>query len=75
MNVGQLLFALRDAVNYLEAKGMLKVDGTVLLNDINNDVALASVIEGSLKAHGIDTPEVVDKVIQALPLFVSIFVR
>lgn len=75
MNVGQLLFALRDAVNYLEAKSMLHVDGVVILSDVANDVGLATVIEASLGEHGIATPDVVDKIIKALPLILSLFVK
>ena len=72
MNVGQLLFALRDAVNYMESKGLLRTDGVILLNNVSADVGLVSVIETSLKEHGINIPGEVDKVLAILPLILSI---
>lgn len=75
MNVGQLLFALRDAVDYLEKQGLIREDGVILLNNVNKDIALAGVIEQSLKNHGLDVPEEVDKVINALPLIIGLFLK
>lgn len=75
MKPGVLFFVLADVKDYLVVNGMLKDDGTAIFTDLTKDVALAAVVENSLKRHGVVVQSQVDQVILALPLVISIFVH
>jgi hypothetical protein len=68
MEAGIVLFAIRDATNFLEAKGLLRVDGTFGdFANVQHDAELVGVVETSLREHGLVVPEQVDKIVNALP--------
>ena len=75
MKPGVLFFVISDIKDYLTSQNLLRNDGTVLLNDVQKDLALAGIIDQSLKAHGVDIPDQFDRVIAALPLIVGVFVH
>lgn len=68
MKVGTLFFVLRDVVNKLESMGLLTVDGDLVTPSPEQDVMIAAFVESSLKGHGVDVPERVDKIVQLLPV-------
>lgn len=72
MEAGVALFVIRDGVNYLESKGLLKVDGKFGAFTPQNDAELAAVIQTSLEAHGFDVPDKVENVIKMLPLVMAL---
>ena len=72
MNVGHLLYVLRDAVNYLDAHGQILPNGSVDFANLQNDLGFVAAVETSLKGHGITIPEQVDKIIELLPLAVQL---
>lgn len=72
MKAGVLLFVLSSAKEYMVAKGHLLTDGTIVnMDNLQDDLGLVAVIETSLKEHGVNTPDKIDKVIKALPLIFS----
>lgn len=62
MTVGQLLYVLRDAVNYLDAHGQMLQNGSVDFANLQNDLGFAAAVEESLKGHGITIPGAVDQI-------------
>lgn len=75
MNAGTLLKIFKDAISLLESKGVLMADGSfdpTKLDSLSEDLDFAAGVEAILKAHGVDVPEVVDKVMAALPLLAAI---
>lgn len=75
MKIGVLLFIISDVKDYLVAANCLDADGTIRLDDVNVDTGLASVIDNSLKRHGVDIPDQVDRIISALPFLIGIFIH
>lgn len=75
MKAGVLFFVIADVKDYLVAHGKLDNDGTVQFNDLNEDLEIARVIENSLKNHGVEIQENIDKVINALPLIVGLVIH
>lgn len=73
MKAGILFFVISDIKDYLVANNMLQNDGTCVFTDIEKDVALAAVIENSLKSHGVSVDDKVDKIIKVLPLALTVF--
>lgn len=72
MNVIQLLLVLRDAVSKLEAMGCVTPDYKLVFNHPNQWAELGVAVETSLKGHGVVVQEDVDRIIQALPLLLSL---
>lgn len=72
MELGIVLFVIKDGTIYLESKGLLRPDGSFGTFTPQNDVELAGVIETSLKNHGVNVPSQVDKAMQILPLVLSL---
>lgn len=72
MELGVILFVIRDAVNYMESKGLLKTDGKFGTFTPQLDAELAGVIENSLKSHGVVVPAQVDKVLMIFPLVLQL---
>ncbi len=73
MKAGVLLFVIGAAKDFMVAKGHLLTDGTIVnMDNLQDDLGLIAVIETSLKEHGVNTPDQVDKVIKALPLVFSL---
>lgn len=62
MTVGQLLYVLRDAINYLDAHGQILANGSVDFANVQNDLGFAAAIEESLKNHGVTVPGAVDQI-------------
>jgi hypothetical protein len=71
MELGILLFVIRDATNYMESKGMLKSNGRFGTFTPQADAELASIIETSLKLHGVTIQKQVDAAIKMLPLIMA----
>lgn len=71
MKAGVLFFIIANIKDYLVMNQMLQNDGTLILTDISKDIEIAAIVEQTLKQHGVDTPDQLDKVMNALPLLVS----
>jgi DNA-binding FadR family transcriptional regulator len=72
VELGVVLFVVRDAVNHMESKGLLKTDGKFGTFTPQLDAELVSIIENSLKSHGVVVPAQVDKVLMILPLVLQL---
>lgn len=72
MTVGMLLYVLRDVINYLDSHGMILSNGSVDFANLKNDLDFIAHVESSLKMHGADIPEAVDKIMQILPIVLQI---
>ena len=75
MKVGTLLLVFHDVIENLVALDVLDKDGNLYstaLDSLQEDFRLVSMIEMSLKNHGVTVQENIDKVINALPLVLSL---
>lgn len=75
MNAGTLLKIFRDVVVLLEVKGVISPDGsfdTSKLDTLQEDLDFVAAVEALLKSHGLDVPNRVDKIIQLIPLLISL---
>jgi hypothetical protein len=72
MNVVQLLLVLRNAISKLESMGCVTTDYKLVFNHVNQWAELGVAVETSLKGHGVTVQEDVDRIIQALPLLLSL---
>lgn len=72
MKVGTLLLVLHDVIEGLVGEGLLTAEGDFVGPTVNQDFQLATMVENALKHHGVTLPEDVDKVIQVLPLVLSL---
>jgi hypothetical protein len=72
MEAGIALFVVRDAVDFLETKNLLKIDGKFGTFTPQEDAELALVIQNSLEAHGYDVPDKIENVIKMLPLVLAL---
>lgn len=72
MKVGTLLYVVHDTIEKMVAMGLLLPSGDFASPNTEQDIELASFIEGSLKQHGVDIPDQIDKVMKALPLVFSL---
>lgn len=72
MKAGVLLFVVSDVKDYLVGKGVLAPDGEFTFHGLAEELGLVSVIENSLKAHGVEVQSDVDRILQALPLLLAV---
>lgn len=75
MNAGTLLKIAKDVIALMESQGLLLPDGSfdsAKFNSLTEDLSFAAGVEIILKNHGVDVPQIVDKVMAALPLLVAI---
>ncbi len=73
MNAGTLLKVLRDVIDDLEQDGILRPDGSFLWPaDVQADVHVVDQVNASLLAHGVTEPAEIQKVLNALPLVLSL---
>lgn len=75
MELGVLFFVISDVKDYLVKEGRLQTNGKVDFTNLEDDLGLANVVADSLKAHGVDIPDQVSKVIAALPLIIGVFAK
>ncbi len=70
MNAATLLRIIRDVIALLDTSGFLTTTGfdDVKFANIQADATLAAGIEDILKAHGVHTPDNVDRIIRLLPV-------
>ena len=76
MNVGQLLFVVKDLLTFLEASGVLLPDGTfdkTKLDTVVEGVEFALAVKEILKKHGVIVPAKVDAVLSILPTLAVLF--
>lgn len=74
MKVGTLLLILHDVIEKLVGMGLLTNDGNFIGPTIQQDLEIATMVEGVAKARGVVVQSEVDKILQALPL-VTAFIR
>lgn len=72
MKAGVLLFVIADLKEYLVSSQNLNNDGSFNSLDLQEDIQIVKVVENSLKVHGVTIQSEVDKVINALPLLLTL---
>jgi hypothetical protein len=72
MKVGILLLILRDVINGLLRMNLLSTAGEFVAPTLDQDLAIAAMVEQAAKAHGVVVQAEVDKIINALPLVLSL---
>lgn len=72
MKVGTLLLILHDVIEGLVSEGLLLKDGTFLGPNLGQDLQIVTMVENAAKAHGVVIQSEVDKIIQVLPLVMSL---
>jgi hypothetical protein len=75
MKVGTLLLVFHDVIEDLVSLGVIDAQGNMYgeaLDSVKENVQLAAMIEKRLVARGVTVKAEVDKVINALPLILSL---
>lgn len=72
MELGILLFVVRDAVDFLAKNDLFRTNGTFGTFTPQQDAMLISVIEASLKNHEVTIPAQVDNVVKMIPLILAL---
>jgi hypothetical protein len=72
MNYGVLLFVVADVKSFLVSQNLLSNEGVLSKPTVAQDVALAQVVETSLRAHGVVIPAQVDAIITLIPFILSL---
>ena len=72
MNIGTALKILADVIKLLTGMGIIKIDGTFKTPNAAEDGMIAARVVEILKNYGVDTPDQVDKILQILPLALSL---
>lgn len=72
MKVGTLLLVIYDTVGYLVELGLIDELGNMKAPSVQQDLQIAAFVETSLKKHGVVIDDIVDKVLQILPLVLAI---
>lgn len=72
MNVGILLKVIKEVTMKLEAMGILTADGTFTGLTVEQDSELAAFAVSELTGHGVTIPNEVTRIVQLLPLLLSI---
>lgn len=78
MKLGTLLLVLHDIIEDLVSLGVIIPDGNMnseALDTVRENVQFAVMIENRLKQHGVVVKSEVDKVINALPLLLTLVVN
>ena len=72
MKVGTLLFILHDVIDDLFTLKLLLPNGDFVGPTLAQDVEIVKAVENRLKQHGVTIQSDVDKVINVLPLVISL---
>jgi len=72
MKVGTLLLILHDVIEKLVGAGLLTPAGDFVGPTAEQDVQIAVMVEQAAKAHGVAIQSEVDKIINALPLVMTL---
>lgn len=72
MKVGTLLLILHDVIEKLVGMNILSTSGDFINPTVGQDVQIATMIEQAAKAHGVVIQSDVDKILNILPLVMSL---
>ena len=72
MNIGTALKILADIIKLLSGMGILDLNGNFRAPTANEDSLLAVRVEAILENYGITVPDQIEKILQILPLALSL---
>lgn len=72
MNIGTALKLFADIIKLLSGMGIIQIDGNFRAPSAAEDTLIAARVEEILKNYGVDIPEKVDKVLEIIPIALSL---